>query len=277
MDIDLEAHLRALLGPYRVIADHTWPEWREALVLELADAEGVRWFLKRHRRAEGYRAELRAYQRWVPVLGPHAPRLGDADDPSQSLVISAVAGRRPEQWVSPQLQHDAGALLRRFHDAEDLGPWEDMVAAKTARLEFWAARGGGLVDRQLVGAVRARLKALEGIGPVRCVPSHRDYSPRNWLVSDGQLHVIDFGDAGPDVWVHDFGRLLLSWRLPPQARAAFFDGYGRTPTEEDMAVLRASYAADLVFGIVWTHEHTNAKLEASLRELLVGLLADDLV
>lgn len=108
------------------------------------------------------------------------------------------------------------------------------------------------------------------------MPCHCDYSPRNWLVAGENLHVIDFGDARPDVWVHDFGRLLLGWHLPPEARSALFDGYGRTPSEEDMAVLRASYASDLVWGIVWTHEHGNARLEASCRELLVTLLTEGL-
>ena len=49
--------MEPLLGSCRVIADHTWPEWREATVAEVIDSAGVRWFVKRHRGAERATAE----------------------------------------------------------------------------------------------------------------------------------------------------------------------------------------------------------------------------
>ena len=220
-------------------------------------------------------AERDAYTRWVPALRPRAPRLLSFDDGLQLLVLSALPGLRPEDWTAPDLQHQAGRLLRALHDAEDLGSWDDMVAAKCSKLDYWAARGRGLVEARLVRGVRARLAPLDGIKAQR-VPCHADFSPRNWLVADGHLGVIDFGDARGDVWVHDFGRLLLGWRLGGDGRAALFDGYGRTPTVEDLELLRASYAVDLVWGIVWADEHDNTEFALNLRSLLESILEDDI-
>ncbi len=135
-----------LVGPCRVIADHTWPEWQEATVAEIIDSADVRWFVKRHRSGKRYRRELTAYQRWVPALTDRAPRLRGHDDAARLLVVSALPGAQPMRWSDPELLTQGGRILRAFHEAEDLGTWEDLVGDKQTELGYWSKRGDGLIE-----------------------------------------------------------------------------------------------------------------------------------
>lgn len=265
-----------LLGPCRVIADHSWPEWREATVAEVIDSADVRWFVKRHRGAERYRRELTAYQRWVPTLSDRAPRLRAFDDAAQLLVVSALPGVQPERWSDPELLHQAGRMLRVFHEAEDLGTWDDIVGDKQTELDYWLRRGRGLIEPRIIDFVRCELNNLGNCRAPARVPCHGDFSPRNWLVADGKLNLIDFGEAGPDIWVSDLGRLIYGWRLPADSLAALVEGYGRQPDSDEMAMLRATHAAAVVWHIVWGHEHANRDFEASSRRLLDAMLSREL-
>lgn len=53
---DLLKLVEPLLGSCRVVADHSWPKWREATVAEVIDSADVRWLVKRHCGAERYGA-----------------------------------------------------------------------------------------------------------------------------------------------------------------------------------------------------------------------------
>lgn len=65
-------------------------------------------------------------------------------------------------------------------------------------------------------------------GPVTVVPSHGDYSGRNWLAHEGKLRVIDFGRFGYRPAHHDFLRMFFRrWHDHPGQSTSFFEGYGR--------------------------------------------------
>ncbi|HZT66580.1 MAG TPA: phosphotransferase [Acidimicrobiales bacterium] len=264
-----------MFGPLHVVADHTWPEWQEAAVVELLDQAGTRMFAKQHRGADRYRRELTAYQRWVPALGARAPRVLASHDAAQLLVVSAVPGAPPRNWRDSEVLVQAGRALATLHAAEDLGRLEDVVPAKQAELDYWLRRGPGLVDRPMVDRLRCLLASLEPCPAPDLVPCHGDFSPRNWLVDHGRLGVIDFGEAGPGAWVTDLGRVLFGWRLPPDGVEPLLDGYGRRPTDDELALLRATYAASIPGHIVWAREHRNNKFEASSRQLLDSILAGE--
>jgi Ser/Thr protein kinase RdoA (MazF antagonist) len=273
---DLLKLVEPLLGSCRVIADHTGPEWREATVAEVIDSADVRWFVKRHRGGERYRRELTAYQRWVLALGDRAPRLRAYDDTKWLLVLSAVPGAQPKHWSDLELLAQGGRVLRAFHDAEDLGVWEDLVGDKQAELDYWSRRGAGLIEPRVIDFVRRQLDNLRALPAPARVPCHGDFSPRNWLVADGELNLIDFGEAGPDVWVSDLGRLIFGWRLPSDGLAVFLEGYGCQPDSDELAMLRATYTAAVVRHIVWGHEHGNRDFEVSSRQLLDALISGEL-
>lgn len=107
-------------------------------------------------------------------------------------------------------------------------------------------------------------------------PTVHDFSPRNWLVADGQVNLIDFGESGPDMWVSDLGRLMYGWRLPADRLAAFLEGYGRQPDVDELVRLRTTYTASVVWHIVWGHEHGNRDFETSSRQLLDAMINREL-
>ncbi|MEQ4203863.1 phosphotransferase [Actinopolymorpha sp. B9G3] len=121
-------------------------------------------------------------------------------------------------------------------------------------------------------AVHTSFPGRDSGAPPR-VSCHFDYSPRNWLVDVGRVHLIDFEWAQPEVWVNDLGRLFFGlWRTRPDLREAFLDGYGRQPDEADLALLLGSYALTTVWHLVWTYEHDNPEFGSAVREILHGLM-----
>ena len=66
------------------------------------------------------------------------------------------------------------------------------------------------LDADLVSWARSILPSTELFGGEPCVPCHRDYSPRNWLVCEKstglQWSLIDFERARLDLGYADFQR-----------------------------------------------------------------------
>jgi hypothetical protein len=276
MGAELVRYLDRALGPCAVVGDRSWVHGR-ASVLEVRDVHGVTWFAKRHCGASNYRAELAAYQKWVPALGEQAPTLRAHDDALQTLVLSAVPGEAGSDFalgMDPAIQRRAGQLLRRFHEAESLGPWDDFAAAKLDAMEKWAARADDLLEPSQLDFARSEVRRLGGLGSPARVPCHRDYGPRNWLVADGRVHVIDFEWARPEVWVNDLARLYFGpWRDRPDLQEAFFDGYGRAIDETDRTILLGCGALSAVSTVIWAHAQGDASFEETGRENLRHLMA----
>jgi len=264
-----------------VVGDRSWGHGR-SLVMEVRDAEGVRWFVKQHREAARYRSELSAYRRWTSRLGDRTPILHAWDDDLQVIVLSALAEDRQADWRDPEVQRDAGELLRLLHDGEEIDRWNDLAADKRAELDHWTARAGGLLTSRELDFVRSELEMLESHpAPVR-VPCHLDFTPRNWLIADGRVAVIDFEEAAPEVWVNDLGHLFFRWwrdpRAPrrrpeaaPELQQAFLEGYGRKLTDDGVCLLRASYGLSLVRYVTLARNAAQVDHEASLRAVLDGL------
>jgi Ser/Thr protein kinase RdoA (MazF antagonist) len=267
----LERYAEQVLGPCTVEADCGW-DHGGARVLRVRDASGTAWYAKQNPHHEVHAREVTAYRRWVPALGDQAPTLRAATDDLPALVTSAVPGTA-FTGVDLDVHHRAGILLRRFHEIETFLPWTDLVAHKVAEFDAWVARAPALLDRSELDFVRTSLRSLEGIPAPPRVSCHLDYSPRNWLVDDGRVHVIDFEWAQPEVWVNDLGRLFFGpWRTRPDLREAFLDGYGRHPDETDLALLIGSYTLTTVWHIVWTYEHRNHEFGTVVREILHALM-----
>jgi Ser/Thr protein kinase RdoA (MazF antagonist) len=263
-----------VLGPYRVVADRSW-DHGDSAVTQVRDTTGTDWFVKRHGHIERYAREVSAYRRWVPVLGAHAPRLRAHDDGLRTLLLSAVPGRSDdEQSLTPELQHQAGTLLRTLHDVVPPVPWPDFAEQRMNSFRKWGSRATGLVDARSVDFVRGQIAGLSALPAPDLVPCHLDYSPRNWIVADGRLHVIDFEWTRPHCWLQDLARLYFGpWQRRPDARAAFLDGYGRSVGGDDLAVLLALGAAAALSSIVWARDHGDTGFEEDGRRNLAGLLA----
>jgi Ser/Thr protein kinase RdoA (MazF antagonist) len=270
----LSSYLDQVLGPHQLVADRSWGHG-ETTVVEVRDSHAVSWFIKQYRDRERYDAELTAYVRWVPALGDRAPTLRAHHDELAALVLSAVPGHPGlDVWAEPAAHRQAGVLLRRLHDAERLTPWTDFVPDKLRELQRWALRSDGLVARSDLDYARQQLSDLASLGAPARVPCHLDFSPRNWLIADGSLHVIDFEWAGPEVWVNDLARLYFGpWYERADLQEAFLDGYGRSIADADLAVLLACGVLNAVRLVVSAHERGDVPFEQSSREELTRLVA----
>lgn len=268
---DIGDWLERIVGPYRLVADRSW-DHGESHVLELRDAAGVTWFAKRHRTADHHTKELAAYQLWVPALGERAPQLRAHDPDRQVLLLSSVPGiPQDDDGTTPAIHREAGRLLRLLHDAAAPQPWPDFAADQQARFDKWLPRTTPLLDQRSIDFVAGQLRDLAGVVVTR-VPCHLDYSPRNWLVADGVVHVIDFEMAALNWWLRDMSRLYFGmWQDRPDTYQAFLDGYGRQPTDDDLAVLHALGALESMTTIAWAREHDDPGFEAYGRRNLAAL------
>jgi hypothetical protein len=179
-------------------------------VFRIRDAGGAIWFLKRHRDQERYRAELTAYRQRVPALHDAAPRLRASDDSLQAVILSAVPGKAApwpateatgppaDRSAEQHVQREAGKVLRRLHGAQPPLPWPDFAEAKVQQFDRLKTAAAGLLRPQELNRAGEQVKALDQIPAPPRVPCHHDYTPRNWLVSHGALHVIDFEWSGLD-------------------------------------------------------------------------------
>ncbi|GAA2832505.1 phosphotransferase enzyme family protein [Crossiella cryophila] len=266
------AHCQRVLGPCHPVADLSWPHGG-ARTVEVHAADGQSWIAKSVAKPSAYERERDAYRDWVPALADNAPHLLDAADNLRLLLISKLPGTLAESTpaaTSPQAHHRAGELTRRFH--QSTAPITDPGFAPRllAKFDSWATRAETLLSQSQLAAARTELSGLATLPAPTLVPCHLDNHPRNWLVDDtGRLRLIDFGHARKDVWIQDLSRLHFGvWHNRPDLREAFLSGYGRTPTELDLAVLRCYAAYTGVSTVVWAHEHADPEFEAHGREIL---------
>lgn len=261
--------LPAWLGAADTVKDWSWRDGKSS-VTEMRDDAGVSWFAKRHRHQEFFDAELEAYRRWVPALGDRAPQLRAADPEQRLLVLSSLPPASGPDWEDDEVRRDAGAALRTLHEAEPLAVIDDIQAAKQHELEQWigCARPGTLTQDDLDHAATA-MSALAGAPPIDQVPCHRDYTPRNWIVAEGRVHVLDFEEMQPDAWVVDLSRMAIGWwRDRPHLMDAVHEGYGRTPTDDELHVMRCCYAVTAIRHIVLATRFGKAEYAESVRRSL---------
>ena len=137
--------------------------------------------------------------------------------------------------------------------------------AYARRLAAWSERARGVVPDAVVADVGAALtEALPALATLSRVRCHRDYTPRNWLAREGgELVVLDFEHARPDLGVADLERLWVGeWRREPALREAFLAGYGRDLTADEEETLRRVAALGGLTTVVWAREHADAAFEA---------------
>jgi Ser/Thr protein kinase RdoA (MazF antagonist) len=254
-------------------------------VLRVRDKSGVIWFLKRHGERARYRAELTAYRKWVAALGGAAPRLRAADDTLQAMILSAVPGEAAS-WPATEatgpvadrsaernVQRDAGRILRRLHDAQPALPWPDFAAVKMEQLDRLKSAASALLRPRELDRAGAEIAALADVPAPAQVPCHHDYTPRNWLVGKGSLHVIDFEWCGLDARVADFARLHLGiWAGRPDLQEAFLDGYGRELSPADHEILHGCAVLTAVWLLVKAHETRQPSFEEGSRIALLRAL-----
>lgn len=255
----------------RVLADHSWGSVG-TIVLELESEQG-RLVVKAGGPSDGHIGrELRAHEQW---LGPwvatgHAPALLHGDASAKLLVTRYLPGRLVEGTPAqddPDTYRQAGELLARYHhqlsahDAE----WHDTFRARVQRHLDLPHR----IDPDIDELVRAEVSTWPGGGSV-VVPTHGDWQPRNWLIDDGVVRVIDLGRADLRPPTEDFVRLARQdFSRDPRLEAAFLDGYGLDPREPEQ--WRRDLVGEAVGTAVWAYGVGDEEFERFGHRLLRSL------
>ncbi len=264
----------SLIGAIEFVTDRSWPHG-VSIVLEVRGADGTPLIVKQPHAVEKFDAELHAYRHWAPALAPHVPEVVAADRDTRVLVFSKLPGEIGD--LSESTFREAGRLLRMLHTAQTPKAVDGFAAASRDRFDTWVqrARPGLLADAE-VEFVADQMRRLSEFPDPLGVPCHRDWQPRNWLTAeDGSVAVIDFGNSRVGHWFQDFERIWWTeWRTEPALGHAFFEGYGRTLSDDDRVQLRATSNLWLLTTIVWADEVDDVTFgdhaRSQLRQALAG-------
>lgn len=229
--------LEAVLPGAQTIEDHSWG-LVETTVLELQHPTG-RFILKAGGVTDRHIArEIRAHANWLApwTATGHAPALFYADDEAKMVITHYLPGALVEGHPSqedPETFRQAGVLLAAFHrQHHELDP--DAAARSTQRARQWLDRPHR-ISASVQAELRAEIADWPTTAPTVVVPTHGDWQPRNWLICDGQIRVIDFGRCDLRPAVDDIARLARQdFARDPDLETAFFDGYGHDPREPEL-------------------------------------------
>lgn len=233
----LSARQRALLDTWLPGAvtekDHSWG-LVETTVLETTHA-GSRYIVKAggdndHHIAREIHAHLSWLQPWTSR--DRAPSLVHGDADAKILVTRYLPGELvlgSDHTDDPGIYRQAGQLLALLH-AQTAVEDEHYERRENEKALAWLA-GPHRIEASTVARLRAEITAWP-TPSATLVPTHGDWQPRNWLVHDGVLSVIDFGRAAMRPALTDLARLAVQdFRRDPRLETAFLDGYGADPRE----------------------------------------------
>ncbi|WP_041812249.1 aminoglycoside phosphotransferase family protein [Rhodococcus jostii] len=136
------------------------------------------------------------------------------------------------------------------------------------RTHGYIDRAEDLVSADQLEALRVRLAATAA-RPVRLSFTHGDHHPRNWLLHESELRVIDFGRADWRHWTSDLVRLQSQQFMGrPDLEEAFLAGLGRDLTASDVETLDLEWMHQAIATVVWAHNMGDAEFEEHCRWML---------
>ncbi|MFD7663168.1 phosphotransferase [Streptomyces sp. NPDC059788] len=255
--------------------------WRPAgsRVWELTRADASRFFLKVAPTAARYTRETHAYRHAVPALGhAHAPVLVDSDPGALALLLTAAPGLDATAQAAGRTERyrQAGALLRRLHDAGGAAPaggadrWaadrraaaEEQVAALTAVGALDAAERRLVLDRAAV---------LHLLPPLPAAFLHGDLREDHllWDAAGARLALVGFAQARGGCAAEDLVRMAYGpWQRDRALGAAFLRGYGRELTDAERYALPTLAALDAVGVMACGVRHGDEEAVARARGVL---------
>lgn len=217
--------------------------------------------------------EIAAHDGWTSALvdSGHAARLIDSLPEERVMLLEYLPGRLVEgsdaEW-HPSTYAQAGGLLQRLHSQESCVD-EEYEARVNARALVWL-EGPHRIE-QPIAAEAKHILETDAAPPVDLVPTHGDWQPRNWLVDDGTVRVIDFGRFAFRPAATDLVRLAAQqWQRHPEVESAFFEAYGQDPRDGDrwrMATLR-----EAVGTTCWAFQVGDEEFEAQGHRMLADAL-----
>lgn len=266
--------LDAWLPGAEIVRDHGWG-LVATTVLEVVH-DGDRLIVKAGGETDGHiRREVRAHREWLRpwVAHGHAPRLVEADAGAKVLVTRYLPGRLvlgDAAADEPETYRQAGSLLARLH-AQDPNLDADHERRENAKAIAWLD-GPHRIDTHTEQRLRLLVGSWPG-EPVTVVPTHGDWQPRNWLIDDGTVRVIDFGRADLRPAMTDLTRLAAQdFARNPALETAFLDGYGSDP-REPAAWLRTR-VREAIGTACWSYAVGDTSFEAQGHRMVADVLAE---
>ncbi|BCJ58826.1 hypothetical protein Jiend_22480 [Micromonospora endophytica] len=274
---DLSPRQHALLGRWlpgaTVERDHSWG-LVATTVLEVTRA-GARFIVKAGGDEDQHiQRELHAHLAWLRPWTERgrAPELVNGSADAKLLVTRYLPGELvlgSGYADDPGIHRQAGELLALLH-AQVAVTDAGYERSENERSLAWLRRPHR-IEASGVRRLRAEI-ATWPTPPATLVPTHGDWQPRNWLVHDGVVSVIDFGRAAMRPAYTDFSRLAAQdFRRDPALEAAFLDGYGADPREPD--AWRRTRVRAAIGTAAWAHQVGDEQFEAQGHRMLAEVLA----
>ena len=253
--------------------DHGWG-LVETTVLEMTHA-GSRFIVKAGGESDGHIArEIHAHHNWLGAwtsIG-RAPTFEYGDAAVKLLVTRHLPGGLvlgSEYADLPSTYRQAGELLAVFH-AQTTATDDDYERRENEKALAWLS-GPHRIAPDTVERLRAEIAAWP-TPAATLVPTHGDWQPRNWLVHEGVVSVIDVGRAAMRPAMTDFARLAVQDFLRDlELEAAFLHGYGADPREAD-----AGHRNGVREGIgtaAWAHRVGDEPFEAQGHRMISDALS----
>ncbi|WP_326554262.1 aminoglycoside phosphotransferase family protein [Micromonospora sp. NBC_01813] len=253
--------------------DHSWG-LVATTVLEVTHA-GARFIVKAGGVDDHHLArELHAHRHW---LGPwtgigRAPILEHGSVEAKLLVTRYLPGELALGGAhadDPAIHRQAGELLALLH-AQTAIIDDDYERRENDKSMAWLA-GPHRIDDATVRQLRTEIAGWP-TPAATLVPTHGDWHPRNWLVDDGVVSVIDFGRAALRPAYTDFARLAVKdFRRTPDLEAAFLAGYGRDPRQTHG--WRRTQVREAIGTASWAYRVGDERFEAQGHRMIADVLA----
>jgi thiamine kinase-like enzyme len=218
--------------------------------------------------------ELRAHHNWLEpwTSRGRAPQLVHADTEVKLLVTRYLPGELvegSEHEFRPDIYRQAGELLARSHEQLAVESEEFEAKAKVKALAW--LDGPHRIAPDVVARLRDLVESWP-TPPVTLVPTHGDWQPRNWLVHEGVVSVIDFGRADLRPALTDFARLAVQqFQVDPALESAFLDGYGSDP--RDVAGWRRNRVREAIGTAAWAYQVGDELFEQQGHRMIAEALA----
>ncbi|KIH99856.1 aminoglycoside phosphotransferase [Streptomonospora alba] len=267
--------VRAWLPTAEVVVDHSWG-LVGTTVLELRH-EAERYIVKAGDENDHHLArEIQAHHRWLrpwTSIG-RAPELVNADHDAKLVVTRYLPGRLVEGTDAehePHTYRQAGELLADLHEQASVGDaeFEAREQEKTLR---WLDKPHR-IDPNVVTRLRCMVESWP-TPPSRLVPTHGDWQPRNWLIHEETVSVIDFGRCDLRPAFTDLARLTAQqFRSDASLEAAFFEGYGPDPREQ--AAWHRNRIREAIGTAIWAYHVGDEPFEQQGHRMLAEALADE--
>lgn len=257
-----------------VVKDHSWG-LVGTTVLQLLHG-GLLYIAKAGDERDHHLArELRAHRCWLEPWTSQglAPSLVQADAEAKLILTRYLPGelvQDTEREHDPETYLQAGRLLATLHGQSAVED-EEFEAREKEKALRWLD-----LPHRISPETAARLRREVESWPtpsVTVVPTHGDWQPRNWLVHEGVVSVIDFGRADLRPAMTDFARLAAQqFRLEPALEPAFCEGYGGDPREPE--AWRRNRVREAIATAVWAFQVGDEAFERQGHRMIADALAD---